>query len=158
MLELGFCLFAENDLRARSFGKLDVTADKIGVQMRFDNVFDALPVGFGFRQILLNIALRVNNRRFLARTDVIRSVRQAAEIKLFEIHNNLFFTIITEEFPLLWIVCKAGRFFKKFESFKALKIFIAFLQKSDTIGIPVSETLPRALNGRKLLNQNGGMT
>jgi hypothetical protein len=63
---------------------------------------------------------------------------------LSEIHKSLFFAIITAELPLLWIVFKAARFFKKSASGKAIKIFIAFLRKSYTIGIPVSETLSRA--------------
>lgn len=55
--------------------------------MCFDNVFNLLPVCLGFVQILLNIALRINDRRFAVRTDVIRSVCQTAQIKLFEFHN-----------------------------------------------------------------------
>jgi len=67
-------LFSINDFRACLAGKFEMSADKIGVQMRFDNVFDLLIVGFGFVQLLRHIALWVNNRRFRTRTDVIRSV------------------------------------------------------------------------------------
>ena len=78
MFKLGICLRTENDFRAGYAGKFYVSADKIGVQMRFYNIFYSLIVGFGFRNVLLDIALRVNNRRLAFRTDVIRSVRQTA--------------------------------------------------------------------------------
>ena len=63
------CTLSVNDLRARFSGEFEIeTGNKIGVRMRFDDVFDFLPVRFGFVEILLNVALRINDRRLIFRT------------------------------------------------------------------------------------------
>ena len=53
----------EDDLRPRAFGKLAMAADEIGVQMRLDHISDLQPIGFGFVDVLLDVALRIDYRR-----------------------------------------------------------------------------------------------
>src|SRR5262245_19178839 len=77
----------EDNLRPCAFGKLAMAADEIGVQMRLDDVFDLQPFGFGFVDVLLDVALRINDRRLASGADQIRTVRQTAQIKLLEIHK-----------------------------------------------------------------------
>jgi hypothetical protein len=57
--------------------------------MCFDDVLDLEPVRFSLDDVLVNITLRIDNGRFALRTDQIRSVRQASEIELFEVHSDL---------------------------------------------------------------------
>ena len=73
---------AIDDLGARFGGKLDVPADKIGVRMRFDNVFYLLAVRRGFVDVLLDVTLRIDDRGLAVRAEIIRRVRETAEIKL----------------------------------------------------------------------------
>jgi hypothetical protein len=63
MRELYSCFFAEDYLRAGPRGNLAVTADEVGVQVRFDHVLDVQAVCRRLRQIFINIALRIDNRR-----------------------------------------------------------------------------------------------
>src|SRR5262249_14259151 len=77
----------EDDPGPRQFGKLAMAADEIGVQVRLDHVFDLQPFGFGFVDVLLDVALRINHRRLAFRADQIRSMRQTTQIKLLEVHN-----------------------------------------------------------------------
>ena len=53
---------AVNDLRTGFLRQLDMPAHKIGMRMRFDDVFDLLAVRLSFVQILLHVALRVDDR------------------------------------------------------------------------------------------------
>lgn len=72
--KLRVCPLPVNDLRARSFGQFDVPGDEVGVRVRFDHVFDLLPVRFSFVYVLLNVALRVDNRRLPVGAQIIGSV------------------------------------------------------------------------------------
>jgi hypothetical protein len=55
---------AENDFRASFIGQLPMPTDKVGVQMCFDNVLDPEILRFGFFDVLVNVALRIDNRGF----------------------------------------------------------------------------------------------
>src|SRR5262249_10272470 len=80
----------EDDLRPGAFGKLAMAADEIGGQMRLDHISDLPPFGFSFVDVLLDVALRVGDRRFAPGADQIRSVRQTTQIKLLEVHKTPF--------------------------------------------------------------------
>src|SRR5215475_335321 len=82
-------LTPENDPGPRAPGKLAMAAYEIGVQVRLDHVFDLQPFGFGFVDVLLDVALRINDRRFAYRANQIRSMRQTTQIKLPEVHMSL---------------------------------------------------------------------
>src|SRR5215831_9018866 len=64
-----------------------MAADKIGVQMRFNNVFDLQTLGGGFTEILLHIALWIHHRGFAVSPNEIRRMGQTSQIKLLEIHG-----------------------------------------------------------------------
>src|SRR2546422_8033624 len=79
-------LLAENDLCAGARGQFAMTADKISMQVSFDNVFDLQIPGGGFLDVLIDIALRVDDCSFATRADQIRSMSETVEIELLEIH------------------------------------------------------------------------
>src|SRR6185369_14603079 len=86
MLKLHARFFAEDNLCPRARRDLLVTADEIGVQVRLDHILDPQSLRVSFRQILINIALRIDNHSFTLRPDQVRSMRKTGEIKLFEVH------------------------------------------------------------------------
>src|SRR5574341_198246 len=57
--------------------------------MRFDDVFDFEVLRLRFIDVLLDVALRIDHCGFAVRANQIRGVRQAAQIKLLEIHGNI---------------------------------------------------------------------
>src|SRR6185369_1130326 len=67
-------------------GEFLVPGDKIGMQVGLKNVADDKPVFFGGLEIKIHVALRINHDRFTLRPEHVRSVGQATQIKLFEIH------------------------------------------------------------------------
>src|SRR5678815_3287860 len=67
-----------------------MAADKIGMRMRLDHVLDLLSVCFRFVQILLNIPLRIDDRGFALRAEVVRRVREATEVELLKLHHLVF--------------------------------------------------------------------
>ena len=80
---------AHIDLRPGAGGKFPVSGNKIGVQMSFENVADGESVFFGGLQIEIHITLGIDHHRFAFRAHHVRSVSQAAEIELFEVHSRL---------------------------------------------------------------------
>ncbi len=63
-----------NDLRSGLCREFDVAADKIGVRMRLNNIFYLLAARLRFVNILLNVTLRIDDRCFAVRAQIIRSV------------------------------------------------------------------------------------
>jgi hypothetical protein len=63
-----------------------MTADEIGVQVRFDDVLDLQSLRVSFGDVFVNVALRIDNRSFAIGADEIRSVGQTGEIELFKEH------------------------------------------------------------------------
>ena len=68
-----------------------MTTHEICVRVCFDYVFDRLSIDRRLVQVLLDIALRIDDGRFVIGADVIRSVGKTTEVKLFEIHMTLRF-------------------------------------------------------------------
>src|SRR4051795_3608177 len=65
---------AINDLRTGPTCQFKMAADKIGVRMCLNYIFDLLAIRFGFVDILLNVALRIDYRGFMLRSEVIGSM------------------------------------------------------------------------------------
>src|SRR5215468_661989 len=85
---LSLSLRAQIDFRAELIAQLKMPRDKIGVQVRQKNVFDVEFVFRGKCEIDADVALRVDHGRLgrLLVPNQIRSMSQAAQIKLFEDH------------------------------------------------------------------------
>src|SRR5712691_1748387 len=80
-------LLAKNNLSAGAFGEFAMAADKVRVQVRLDYKFYLQILSRGFLDVLIHVALGIDNSRFPFRTDQVRSMRQTAEIELLEIHD-----------------------------------------------------------------------
>src|SRR5438309_11903006 len=89
MRDRGFRLGAENNLRAGTCGELAMTADEIRVKVGFDYVLYFEVLSGGFVQVLIDVALRIDDGSFTFRADQIGSMSQTVEIKLLEIHRTL---------------------------------------------------------------------
>jgi hypothetical protein len=70
------------------------------MKVSLDDVLDPEAVGFGIRDILIDVALRIDYRRFTFGADHVRSVCETPQIKLFEIHFSI---------PYLELQIKAGQ-------------------------------------------------
>src|SRR6185369_4939416 len=57
------------------------------MRMRLDDVFDLLAVSGSFIQVLLNVALRIDDRGLVTRANIIRRMGKASQVKLFELHR-----------------------------------------------------------------------
>jgi hypothetical protein len=55
-----------------------MTADEVGVEMSLDNVFDFEPVIFGLSDVLINVALRIDNRSLTVGADQVRSMGETS--------------------------------------------------------------------------------
>src|SRR3954463_12652870 len=73
---------AIDDLRTGPTCQFKMAADKIGVRMCLNDIFDLLAVRFGFVDILLNVALRIDDRCLIARTEIIGSMCKTSQIEL----------------------------------------------------------------------------
>ena len=82
---------AEIDRRAHAIAQLQMPGDKIGVEMRQEYVLDLERVFGGKRNVLVGVALRVNDGRRACRlvSNHVGSVRQARQIELLEDHAAL---------------------------------------------------------------------
>jgi hypothetical protein len=65
-----------------------VSRDEIGVEVSFKDMTDSKPVCFGGLHIKIHVTLGINHDRLALRPEHVRSMGQAAEIKLFEIHRR----------------------------------------------------------------------
>jgi hypothetical protein len=63
-----------------------VTADEVGVKMRFDDVFDLEALRDSLSDVLINVTLRIDYNSLAVGSDQIRRVCKTAEIELFEVH------------------------------------------------------------------------
>ena len=73
--------------RSRPLGELAMPADEVRVQVRLDHIPDAQPPLFGLIQILLHIALRIDDHGLAVRADEIGGMREAAEVEVTEMHR-----------------------------------------------------------------------
>ena len=87
-MERGAGLRSKIDFGASAGREFLVSGDKIGVQVSFKNVADGQPVLFGGLQIKVHVALGIDHDCFALRPEHVRGMGQAAEIKLFEVHNQ----------------------------------------------------------------------
>src|SRR5258708_12032096 len=87
MRNRGLCLRTKNDFRSGTLLKLAMPADKIRVQVRFDDVFNFQILRGCFVHVLIDVALRIYYRGFTCRANQIGSVSETVEIELFEIHK-----------------------------------------------------------------------
>ena len=79
---------AQMDRRAGSVAQFEMTGDEIRMQMREEDVRDPQAARLRERQVLIDVALRIDDRsdpRLLV-GDQIRRVRQAVQIELMEDH------------------------------------------------------------------------
>ena len=88
VLEARARLRAEDDLRARARREFPVPAHEVCVQVRLDDVLDFQPSRLCLGDVLVNVALRVNDRGLAFRADEIGGVRETSEVKLFEVHEE----------------------------------------------------------------------
>ena len=79
---------AEIDRRAGPVAQLEMAGDEIGVEVGEEDVRDPQAVLLGEGQVLVDVALRVDDRGRPGRlvADEIRRVRQAVQIELLEDH------------------------------------------------------------------------
>jgi hypothetical protein len=77
---------AQVDRRAGPVAQFQVSGEEVGVEVRKEYVRDAQVVLVGQGQILIDVPLRIDNRRDAAAfvADEIRRVRQAVQVKLME--------------------------------------------------------------------------
>jgi hypothetical protein len=66
-----------------------VPGNEIRVQMSLENVPNFEPVLLGCFDVLIDIALRIDDRRLSFRPNHVRPVRQAPEIELFKVHDGI---------------------------------------------------------------------
>ena len=79
---------AQIDARSSALGKLMMSGDKIGVQMRFKYVLDRDVMVRGSFQIDINVTLWINNHCLAFRRQHVGGMRQASQIELFEVHRD----------------------------------------------------------------------
>jgi hypothetical protein len=75
MRKLNAGFFAEDDLGARACGDFLVAAHEICVQVCFDDVLDLETLRRSFREIFVDITLRIDNHRLTIGANQIRRVR-----------------------------------------------------------------------------------
>jgi hypothetical protein len=80
---------AEDDLGSGARGEFAMPAHEVGVQVRLDDVLDLQVVRRALRKVLLDVSLRIDDCRFAFRADQIRSVCEATQVELFEVHKLL---------------------------------------------------------------------
>jgi hypothetical protein len=77
-------LLSEYNLSTGSSGELQVAAHEVCVQVSADL---ELP-RFSFCNVLIDIPLRVNHGRLAIGADQVRSMSQAPQVELFEVHYS----------------------------------------------------------------------
>src|ERR1019366_2524402 len=79
-----FC--AEHDIRATALSQLPMSADEVGVKVRLEDVANGHAKRLRSVEILIDIALRIDDDSLTAIRDQVRRVRQASEVELVEVH------------------------------------------------------------------------
>ncbi len=95
-----------DDLRACARRQLAMSADEIGMEVRFDDVADGQAIASRLVDVLIDVSLWIDHGSLAAVSDQIRSMRQAAKIELLEVHwCSLVYKIhreVTGMQPALW--------------------------------------------------------
>src|SRR5947199_2904472 len=81
-------LRAENYLRSGARGELAMSAHKVRVQVSLYHIPYLQAFAGGLHDVTVNVALRVNDSRFAFRAYEIRSMCEASEVELFEVHGR----------------------------------------------------------------------
>src|SRR5712692_1614457 len=80
------CFITEDDFSSGARRQLAMTAHEVRMQMSLDDVLDLEILSFRFFNVLIDVALRIDDSGFAFRSDQIRSVSETAEIELLEEH------------------------------------------------------------------------
>src|SRR6187549_1694275 len=75
--------------RAGAGRQVDVTGDKVCVEVGFKYIPDGDAIGPGPFQVRLHFAQWIDDGGFLSRTDVIGTLCQASGVDLFDFHSSL---------------------------------------------------------------------
>src|SRR5262245_33321476 len=67
-----------------------MSADEIGMQVRLDDIIVLNPMRGGVDYVLVDVALRIDDRSHSLGPDQIRSVCQASQIELLKVHASSF--------------------------------------------------------------------
>ncbi len=88
MLELGFGDRRVGDRRAGGGGQLEMARQEVGVEVGLDHELDRQPAGLGVGDVLVDVALRVDDDRSPGRlvADQVRRVRETLQVVLVEQH------------------------------------------------------------------------
>src|SRR5215469_11825470 len=88
---LGLRAGAESNRGTAAVAQLQMPGDEIGMEMREEDVADGEAELCGVGQVLLDIALRINDDRSSAGlvSDEIRCVREAAQVVLLQNHPSI---------------------------------------------------------------------
>jgi hypothetical protein len=84
--ELSSRASAEIYLRSGALGEFVMSGDKIGVNVRLDDVFDLPPVGGCGFKVDVDIPLGIDYRGHASRGDHVRGVGEATKVKAFDLH------------------------------------------------------------------------
>ena len=77
----------EDDLRARSIGQVQMTGDKIRMEVRLQNILDRGATRGSHFHIGFGLANGINDNSFARALDIIRRFGEAVGIELFDIHS-----------------------------------------------------------------------
>src|SRR5581483_6532150 len=81
-------IFTYVDLCPSPLSQLTMSRNEIRVEVRLEDVFDLRPPLLRRFQVNLDIPLRINHKGLPLRGNQVRSMRQTAEVKLFEVHGS----------------------------------------------------------------------
>ena len=87
---LGLGPRAEVDRRARAVAQLEVAGEEVGVEVRQDDVLDPAAEPLGVREVLVDVALRVDHGGDAAALvgDEVGGMSEAAEVVLLQDHEG----------------------------------------------------------------------
>lgn len=87
-IEIGLGVRTINDLRAGGFGQVEVARYKVGMEMRFEYIFDFRTTFFGTLEVGTNFAERIYHHSLTRRFDEISAMGQTTRINLLNVHCN----------------------------------------------------------------------
>ena len=87
-IEGGIGVGAEHDGGVRFLRQGHVPGDKVGVEVRLEDVHDLLSTGFRAIEVRLDLPERVDDDGLITALDVVSALGQAAGIDLFDFHGG----------------------------------------------------------------------
>ena len=79
---------AEDDFGSGARRQFPVPAHEVGMEVRLDHVPDLQALLFGQRDVLLDVALRIDDRGLAVRPEQVRGMCETTQIELFEVHSS----------------------------------------------------------------------